>query len=350
MKIHEKYMLRCIELGKKGLGYTAPNPMVGSVVVYKDKIIGEGFTSPYGGNHAEVNAIASVTDKSLLSKSTLYVTLEPCSHHGKTPPCADLIVKHQIPEVVIGLKDPHSKVSGRGIEKLRQSGCNVQLGILESECRWHHRRFLTFHEEHRPHIVLKWAESKDGFIAPNPSKRKTSPQPFWITNSYSKQLVHQWRSQEQAILVGTNTVLEDNPKLTARNWKGNHPVRVILDSGLRIPEEFHVMDGSVRTIVITQIKNKEKYFDKVDYEVIDFSKPLASQICKALHKHNITSLLVEGGSQTLQTFLEENLWDEARVFKGTTSFGNGILAPKISGKLKENNLILTDTLATYTND
>ncbi len=343
-------MLRCMELGKKGLGNTAPNPMVGSVIVYQNKIIGEGFTSPYGGNHAEVNAIESVADKSLLSKSTLYVTLEPCSHHGKTPPCADLIAKHQIPEVVIGLKDPHSKVSGRGIEKLQQAGCSVQLGILESECRWHHRRFLTFHEENRPYIVLKWAESKDGFIAPDPSKRKKNPQPFWITNTYSKQLVHQWRSQEQAILVGTNTVLEDNPKLTARNWKGKHPVRVILDSGLRIPKEFHAMDGSVRTIVLTQKEDRSKHVDKVDYEVIDFSKPLASQICKVLHKHQITSLLVEGGSQTLQTFLEENLWDEAKVFTGPVTFENGISAPKVSGNLKERISILSDTLATYTND
>ncbi|WP_420322830.1 bifunctional diaminohydroxyphosphoribosylaminopyrimidine deaminase/5-amino-6-(5-phosphoribosylamino)uracil reductase RibD [Flagellimonas sp.] len=339
-----------MELGKKGLGNTAPNPMVGSVIVYQNKIIGEGFTSPYGGNHAEVNAIESVADKSLLSKSTLYVTLEPCSHHGKTPPCADLIAKHQIPEVVIGLKDPHSKVSGRGIEKLQQAGCSVQLGILESECRWHHRRFLTFHEENRPYIVLKWAESKDGFIAPDPSKRKKNPQPFWITNTYSKQLVHQWRSQEQAILVGTNTVLEDNPKLTARNWKGKHPVRVILDSGLRIPKEFHAMDGSVRTIVLTQKEDRSKHVDKVDYEVIDFSKPLASQICKVLHKHQITSLLVEGGSQTLQTFLEENLWDEAKVFTGPVTFENGISAPKVSGNLKERISILSDTLATYTND
>ncbi len=343
-------MFRCIQLGKKGLGSTAPNPMVGSVIVYQDKVIGEGFTSPYGGNHAEVNAIANVADKSLLCKSTLYVTLEPCSHYGKTPPCADLITEHQIPKVIIGLKDPHIKVAGKGIEKLEATGCNVSVGILEKECRRHHRRFLAYHEKNCPYIILKWAETKDGFIAPDKSKRKNNPQPFWITNTYSKQLVHQWRSQEQAILVGTSTVLEDNPKLTTRNWEGNQPVRVILDNGLRIPKEFHVLDKSVKTIVLTGTQEKSKYLDGIDYEVIDFSKPLAYQICEVLHKHSIISLLVEGGSQTLQTFIEENLWDEARVFKGPSTFGNGIPSPEFSAKLMENITILSDTLSTYTND
>ena len=200
--------------------------MVGCVVVHDGKIIGEGYTSPYGGPHAEVNAINSVKDKKLLSKATLYVTLEPCSHYGKTPPCADLIAAHKIPQVVIGLKDPHSKVAGKGIEKLEQSGCEVTVGILEEACRWHLKRFLSFHERNRPYIILKWAESKDGFIAPEANKRNSEPEPFWITNTYSQQLVHKWRSEEQAILVGTNTVLEDNPKLTSRNWTGKNPIRV----------------------------------------------------------------------------------------------------------------------------
>ncbi|SNZ00658.1 diaminohydroxyphosphoribosylaminopyrimidine deaminase [Flagellimonas pacifica] len=343
-------MLRCIQLGKKGLGNTAPNPMVGCVIVYHEKIIGEGFTSPYGGNHAEVNAIESVVDKSLLSKSTLYVTLEPCSHHGKTPPCSALIIKHQIPEVIIGLKDPHDKVAGKGIKKLEASGCKVSVGVLEDECRRHHKRFLVFHEKNRPYIILKWAEAQDGFLAPNKSQRTENPQPFWITNTYSKQMVHQWRSEEQAILVGTKTVLEDNPKLTTRNWKGKNPIRVILDSGLKISEEFHVMDGSVKTIVLTEVKEESKYLGGIDYEVIDFSNSLASQICGVLHKHSITSILIEGGSQTLQTFIDEGFWDEARIFTGATIFENGISAPIVSGKLLKTIPILSDTLTTYVND
>ncbi|MEX0315988.1 MAG: bifunctional diaminohydroxyphosphoribosylaminopyrimidine deaminase/5-amino-6-(5-phosphoribosylamino)uracil reductase RibD [Allomuricauda sp.] len=350
MKIHEKYMLRCIQLGKKGLGSTAPNPMVGSVIVYQNQIIGEGFTSPYGEAHAEVNAINSVKDKSLLSKSTIYVTLEPCSHYGKTPPCADLIVEHQIPEVVIGLKDPHSKVSGKGIEKLKTAGVKVNVGVLEDECRRHHQRFLTYQEKKRPYVILKWAQTLDGFIAPDTSKREKNPQPFWITNTYSKQLVHQWRSEEQAILVGTQTVLEDNPKLTTRNWKGKDPIRVVLDRSLKIPKGFHVLDNSVKTIVLTEVNNKSKYLDDIAYEVVDFSLPLATLICKVLYTYNITSILVEGGSRTIQTFIAENLWDEARVFNGASIFEDGISAPKLSAEPKENNNILSDTLSIYTND
>lgn len=343
-------MLRCIELGKKGLGRTAPNPMVGSVIVYQEKIIGEGYTSPYGGNHAEVNAIDSVEDKSLLPKSTLYVTLEPCSHHGKTPPCANLIAKHRIQHVVIGLQDPHSKVAGKGIQKLETSGCKVIVGVLDELCRKHHRRFLTFHERKRPYIILKWAETQDGFIAPDKSLRKDNPQPFWITNPHSKQLVHRWRSEEQAILVGTNTVLEDNPKLTVRNWYGKHPIRVVLDRELKIPEVFHVFDKSVKTIVLTGTSESSLYLEGVDYEVIDFTKPLGSEVCEVLYRHSINSVLIEGGSQTLETFIQENLWDEARVFTGASHFGTGIKAPKLSGKPMELITILSDTLATYIND
>lgn len=344
-------MLRCIELGKKALGSAAPNPMVGSVIVYNEKIIiGEGYTSPYGGSHAEVNAISSVRDKSLLSKATLYVTLEPCSHFGKTPPCADLIVKHNIPEVVIGITDPHDKVAGKGIQKLKTAGCKVTVGVLANECRNHHKRFLSFQEKKRPYIILKWAETQDGFIAPNPRMRKAPPEPFWITNTYSKQMVHQWRSEEQAILVGTNTVLEDNPKLTTRNWVGKNPIRIVLDRDLKIPKDFHVLDGSVKTLVLTALTDSSKYVDGVEYEIIDFSGSIGKQICSVLYKHSITSILVEGGSQTLQTFLDENLWDEARVFKGSTSFGAGVSAPKICEKPMETKTILTDTLSIYRND
>ncbi|RYC52912.1 bifunctional diaminohydroxyphosphoribosylaminopyrimidine deaminase/5-amino-6-(5-phosphoribosylamino)uracil reductase RibD [Flagellimonas olearia] len=350
MKIHQKYILRGMELAKKGLGTTAPNPMVGCVIVYEGKIIGEGYTSPYGGPHAEVNAIRSVQDKSLLSKATLYVTLEPCSHYGKTPPCADLIVQHGIPEVVIGIKDPHIKVAGKGIQKLEEAGCKVTVGVLEEECREHLKRFLTFQEKKRPHIIVKWAQTHDGFIAPEAKLRKSSPEPFWITNTYSKQLVHQWRSQEQAILVGTQTVLEDNPKLTTRDWAGKNPVRVVLDRDLKIPKGFHVLNQTVKTLVLTQVNDATRYCEGIVYEVIDFSKPIAAQICHVLHQHAITSMIIEGGSRTLQTFIDENLWDEARVFTGTSVFGSGVPAPKLHGKPISEQSILTDTLSIFTND
>nr|WP_234416014.1 bifunctional diaminohydroxyphosphoribosylaminopyrimidine deaminase/5-amino-6-(5-phosphoribosylamino)uracil reductase RibD [Allomuricauda amoyensis] len=337
-----------MELGKKGLGTTAPNPMVGCVIVHDGKIIGEGFTSPYGGPHAEVNAINSVKDKSVLSRASLYVTLEPCSHYGKTPPCADLIVKHNIPEVFIGLKDPHEKVAGKGIQKLEESGCKVTVGILEKECREHHKRFLTYQEKKRPYIILKWAETQDGFMAPDNTKREDKPEPYWITNPYSRQLVHQWRSEEQAILVGTNTVLEDNPKLNTRDWVGKNPIRIVLDKNLRIGPEFHVLDGSVKTIVLTQQMDATKYIDGVAYEVLDFNKPLAQQMCDALHKHSINSVIVEGGSKTLQTFIDDGLWDEARIFTGTVRFGNGIAAPKLKAALQHRETILSDILSIYT--
>ncbi len=343
-------MLRCIQLGKKGLGTAAPNPMVGCVVVHKNKIIGEGFTSPYGGAHAEVNAINSVKDKELLSMAALYVSLEPCSHFGKTPPCTNLIIEHKIPEVFIGLQDPHDKVSGKGIEKLKASGCEVTIGVLEKECRIHHKRFLSLQEKKRPYLILKWAETQDGFIAPNTKARKKTPEPVWITNTYSKQLVHKWRSEEQAILVGTNTILEDNPKLTVRSWEGKHPTRVILDKDLKIPSGFHVLDKSIQTIVFTQIADSSKYMDGIDYELIDFSAPIGKQICSTLYKHSITSLFIEGGSKTLQTFINEGLWDEARVFKGSTNFKSGITSPKISGELLETKPILSDTLSIFIND
>lgn len=341
-------MLRCIQLGKNGLGNTAPNPMVGSVIVHNNKIIGEGFTSSYGGNHAEVNAIKSVKDKELLLDATLYVTLEPCFHHGKTPPCADLIIKHKIPRVIIGILDPHEKVAGKGIEKLEVSGCKVTVGVLEATCREHHKRFLCFQEKKRPYIMLKWAETMDGFIAPDPSKRKEKPEPFWITHSHSRQLVHKWRSEEQAILVGTTTVLEDNPKLDVRNWRGKNPIRIVLDKNLKIKGDFHVLDGNVKTIVLTSIKNE--VIDGIDYEILDFTKNVAEQICKVLYKHQITSVLIEGGTKTLQTFIDANLWDKARIFKGATTFGLGIKAPSFSGKLSHSKKIMTDTLNTYIND
>ena len=343
-------MERCIEIAKNGLGTTAPNPMVGCVIVHNQKIIGEGFTSSYGGAHAEVNAISSVNEKKLLSEATLYVTLEPCSHFGKTPPCADLIIARKIPQIVIGLSDPHEKVAGKGIAKLKAAGCDVITAVLEKECREHHKRFLTLHEKKRPYIILKWAETEDGFIAPEKEHRKKSPEPFWITNQYSRQLVHQWRSEEQAILIGTKTAMEDNPKLDVRNWAGNPPLRVVLDRELKIDTDFHIFDRSIPTLVITEKTDREKQKEGIKYAVVDFSKNMAFEICKILHEKNITSLLVEGGAQTLQTFIDANLWDEARVFKGKTSFNKGIKAPAITGILVDHKTIASDSLKIYSND
>ncbi len=325
------------------MGTTAPNPMVGAVVVFENQIIGEGYTSPYGGNHAEVNAINSVKDKSLLAKSTLYVSLEPCNHFGKTPPCSHLIAKHKIPNVVIGCVDDFALVSGTGITHLKENGCEVIVGILEDECREMNKRFFTFHNKKRPYIILKWAQTQDGFIAPKNNTKIT-----WISNAFSKQLSHKLRAEEQAILVGTNTVITDNPKLNCRDWKGKNPIRIILDRSLRIPKNYHVFDGSVKTIVITE-KNQGNQ-NNIIFEPIDFSKNMATQICDILYKHEIQSVIIEGGSQTLQTFIDTNLWDIAHVFTGISEFKDGVTAPTFIGKLISERKIKTDTLKIYKND
>ncbi len=326
------------------MGTTFPNPIVGCVIVHQNKIIGEGFTSPFGGPHAEVNAINSVKDLSLLAKATLYVSLEPCSHFGKTPPCADLIIKHKIPNVVVGILDPNEKVSGRGIQKLKDNGCAVTIGVLEADCRASHKQFLTYHTKQRPYIILKWAETINGFIAPEKEERNSNPAPYWISNDLSKQIVHQWRSQEAAILVGTTTVLHDNPRLNVRLWTGKSPTRVILDKNLKIDSSYHVMDRSVNTIVLTEISNQNKYIEGIIYEVIDFSKEVAKQVCSVLYKHQLLSLFVEGGAKTLQAFIDSNLWDEARIIKGNTKFRTGIKAPIIQGSVTSVQKIGNDTL------
>ena len=334
MTQHDIYIKRCLQIAKNGLGSTSPNPMVGSVIVYKNTIIGEGFTSPYGGNHAEVNAINSVSNKDVLKEATLYVTLEPCSHFGKTPPCSDLIVKHKIPNVVIGCVDDNEKVAGKGINKLRTSGCNVIVGVLENECKNHHKRFFTFHNKKRPYIILKWAETNDGFIAP---ETKNEQKPVWITNAFSRQLVHKWRAEEQAILVGTNTVQEDNPSLTVRDWTGENPIRIVIDKNEKLSKTHTVFNADVETILIS--KNN-----------INFSKNVAKQICDFLFEKHINSVIIEGGAKTLQSCIDANLWDEARVFTGQLEFKKGIKAPKFKGKLISEENIITDTLKIYKND
>jgi len=344
VKIHEKYIERCLQLAKNGLGTTRPNPMVGCVVVLDDKIIGEGYTSPYGGNHAEVNAIESVADKSILSKATLYVSLEPCSHFGKTPPCADLIVKHQLKKVVVGVIDAHSLVAGKGIKHLQSNGIEVVVGVLEKECIEINKRFFTFHQKKRPYIILKWAETKDGFID---KKRAATDDntPNWISNIYSQQLVHKWRAEEQSILVGTNTVITDNPRLNVRSWKGENPIRIVLDNSFRIPHHSHVFDGSVETIVFTSSKISFAPEKKnVTLKIIDYSKSVPQQICEELYQKEIQSVIIEGGAQTLQSFINEDLWDEARVFVGDTIFKEGLSAPEIKGIEKSNQHIFSDRL------
>lgn len=342
VNIQEKYIKRCIELAKNGLGTTYPNPMVGSVIVYDGKVIGEGWHKKAGEPHAEVNAINSVKDKSLLKKATIYVSLEPCSHFGKTPPCCDLIIKHKIPNVVVGTVDPNEKVAGRGIKKIIESGANVIVGVLEEECNELNKRFFTFHQKQRPYIILKWAESQDGFLAPE-KEINSERKPVWITNQYSRQLVHKWRSEEQAILVGTQTVIDDNPKLNVRDWSGNNPVRVVLDQNNRISNDSFIFDDSVKTIVFTKserISPKEK----TTFEVIDFNENSISQILKVLHQNQIQSIIIEGGLKTLQTFIDQNIWDEARIFKGNISFKAGTKAPTITGKLSNKINIGSDEL------
>lgn len=302
--------------------------MVGCVIVKDDTIIGEGFTSPYGGPHAEVNAIKSVKDQSLLKKATLYVTLEPCSHFGKTPPCSDLIIEKQIPNVVIGCVDDNPEVAGKGIKKLMESGCNVVIGVLEDECKDHHKRFFTFHNKKRPYIILKWAQTADGFIAP---KTKNEQKPVWITGKLYRQLVHKWRAEEQAILVGTNTVLQDNPSLTVRDWTGQNPTRIVLDPKQILSEDLNIFNDDAETILINK-------------------KLTAEQICKILYQNNINSVIIEGGSQTLQTFIDTNIWDEARVFTGKMKFKDGVKAPKFYGRIVSQQSIDNDTLKIYKND
>ncbi len=350
MNIHEKYIKRCIDIGKNGLGTTAPNPMVGCVIVHDQKIVGEGYTRPYGGAHAEVNAINNVKNKSLLDQATLYVTLEPCSHFGKTPPCADAILKFKIPKVVIGTIDTHSKVGGKGVEKLKSSGCEVIVGVLEDEVKAHHKRFFTFHNKKRPYIILKWAETADGFIAP---QSRDERKPVWITNRISRQLVHKWRTEEQSILVGTNTVIADNPSLTVRDWTGKNPIRIVLDKNSRLSKNAAVFDQKATTIIISDrhhARHKERLDYNFDFLNWDSNEKFAQQICAILFNNDITSVIIEGGRQTLQTFIDENLWDEARIFTGPAKFGAGTKAPECAGHLISEEKIIDDTLKIYVND
>jgi len=305
-------MHRCIELARLGAGTVAPNPMVGAVLVHNGAIIGEGYHRQYGQAHAEVNCINSVApeQRHLLEHSTIYVSLEPCAHFGKTPPCADLIIEKKIPEVVIGCRDPFKEVDGKGIEKLRAAGVQTVTGVLEDACRDLNRRFFTFHTLRRPYIILKWAQTADGRIANEDYSR------LLISNEYSNRLVHKWRSEEAAILTGTNTALFDNPSLTTRLWKGNDPVRLVVDMNLRLPASLQLFDGKVRTIVFNTLRHQEG--DNLLYYQLTRDVRLIDQMNHALYTMNIQSVLVEGGAQLLQSFFDAGAWDEARVITNNT--------------------------------
>jgi len=343
---YEKYMKRCLQIALHGLGNVSPNPMVGCVIVNNDIIIGEGYHKKYGEPHAEVNAIHSVKDKELLKTATLYVNLEPCSHYGKTPPCADLIIKSKIPRVIIATRDCNEKVAGKGIELLKNAGCELKIGLLEKESLYLNRRFFTFHEKKRPYIILKWAETQDGFID-RLRKNSSIKEPNWITSEKIRIIVHKWRTEEDAIMVGTNTALKDNPALTARDWQGKNPVRIVLDRNLTLLPTLKIFDNQANTIIFntkkTQIRENLKFFK------IKFDDLLIENLLKALHKENIQSVIVEGGTQLLNSFIEQNLWDEATVFKGSKSYHQGIEAPRLLKDADRTIKIHQDSISFYNN-
>lgn len=326
MTEEEIYITRCIELAKNGFSQVSPNPIVGAVIVHNGKIIGEGYHSKCGCAHAEVNAINSVKDRHLLKESTIYVSLEPCSHYGKTPPCADLIIENKIPKVVIGCIDPFSKVAGKGIEKLRSAGIEVKVGILEKECINIIKRFITFNTQHRPYIILKWAESADGFI----DVKRTDGAPIILSSPLANMCVHKLRSEVDSIMVGTHTALLDNPSLNVRNWHGKNPTRIVIDRELKLPKHLHLFDGNIKTFVFTE---KEKTsFPNIEYITIKFQLDIIPQILNVLHEQKVQSLLVEGGSVLLQSFINSDIWDEIRIEKTSVLLYNGVKAPEIKRK------------------
>ncbi len=317
-------MYRCLELAKLGRGYVAPNPLVGAVLVQDGRIIGEGYHQQFGKAHAEVNCINSVEENNmkLISQSTLYVSLEPCVHFGKTPPCTDMIIQHKIPRVVIGCRDPFEEVNGKGIEKLKQAGIEVTVGILENESKELNKRFFIFHQKHRPYIILKWAQTADKKMASFSKER------LLITNEHSNRLVHQWRSEESAILIGTNTALLDNPSLNNRLAKGDDPVRMILDKHFRLPSTLKIFDNSQRTIIFNCIKQEES--NNTTFYRIEDDENIIQKIMDACYQLDIQSVLVEGGAKLLQSFIDADIWDEVRTLTNESLFVNeGLPVPEL---------------------
>ncbi len=343
MTTNETYIHRCFELAKLGAGYVAPNPMVGAVLVYNDRIIGEGYHEQFGHAHAEVTCINSVSEenKTLIQVSTLYVSLEPCAHFGKTPPCADLIIEKKIPEVVVACGDSFHQVDGKGIQKLIAAGVKVITPVLEKEALELNSRFFTFNNRYRPYIILKWAQTADGKIAHNDYSR------LFISNEITNREVHKWRSHEASILVGTTTALKDDPSLTSRLWPGNNPVRLVIDKELTLPASLHLFDGTVKTIVFNTRLQEEK--GEVHYYKISNEKSFIAQVLEVLYQLNIQSVLVEGGTKTLQSFIDEDCWDEARVITNTgLTIAAGIPAPMLINEAKIfTQKILSDTIHYY---
>ena len=314
MNIHETYMRRCLELARLGAGNVAPNPMVGAVIVHNGKIIGEGYHQKYGFAHAEVNAVNSVKNKELLPESEIYVSLEPCAHYGKTPPCADLLIKCGFKKVYVGCRDSFEKVDGKGIQKLKNAGIEVVTGILEKECIDLNRRFFTWCTQKRPYVILKWAQTADGFI--DIERTSNTPQgSVRISNPLTQNLVHRWRAEEAAILIGTNTAINDNPSLTVRSWQGRNPVRVVIDRNQRLPKTLKIFDNAAPTLVLTDTD--------------------PAKILDTLYNRQLQSVIIEGGAHIHQSFINASLWDEARIFTAPMRFGKGLKAATLEGKLVE---------------
>jgi diaminohydroxyphosphoribosylaminopyrimidine deaminase/5-amino-6-(5-phosphoribosylamino)uracil reductase len=339
----ELFMYRCIELAKLGAGRVAPNPMVGAVLVHGGNIIGEGYHQQFGEAHAEVNCIRSVAaeNQHLISKSTLYVSLEPCVHFGKTPPCTDLVIQHKIPNVVIGARDPFEQVDGKGIEQLRNAGVEVVFPVLEEECVRLNKRFFTFHQQHRPYVILKWAQTADSKISSGTAER------LMISNELSNRLVHKWRSEEAAILVGTSTALLDDPSLNVRSWQGNDPIRLIIDMDLSLPSNLKIFDQTQRTIIFNTLKHNEG--EKLSYYQVTSDVNIVHQILNACYQLNIQSVLVEGGAKLLQSFIDDGSWDETRVITNTQLFvESGLQAPSLSDfSLHKQESLLTDSISYF---
>lgn len=336
-------MQRCIQLAENGLGKTYPNPMVGAVIVHQNKIIGEGWHQKSGEPHAEVRAVASVKDKNLLKESTLYVSLEPCNHFGKTPPCCNLILENNIPTIVVGCEDSFEKVAGSGIKRLQNEGKNVTVGILEKEALNLNKRFFTYHQKKRPYIILKWAESMDGFLAP---LNQEVGKPFWLTELPAQRLVHKWRTEEQAILVGTKTALIDNPKLNIRHWHGNVPLRISIDLHNKLTPDLHLMDESQRTLIYVSEKQNIGR-ENLEFQTIQNHTLLLKEMMDDLYRRGMQSLIVEGGAQLLNSFIHAQLWDEARVFVSPKALLKGVKSPQLNSKPAKTESIENDTLNYY---
>lgn len=335
-------MRLALDLASKGKGQTLSNPMVGCVIVYKNEIIGEGWHEEFGGLHAEPNAVNSVEDKSLIQEAEIYVTLEPCAHFGKTPPCADLISSLKPRRLIVCNVDPNPLVSGKGLRKIEDNGTEVITGVLEKEGYWLNRRFFTYHRNKRPYVILKWAETKDGFIARENYDSK------WISSKASRTLVHQWRAEEDAIIVGTNTAIHDNPQLNVRMVEGRDPLRLFVDRQKRIPIDYRLFDGTQKTVCYTSDVEGD-LSDNIEYQQIDFSRSISLQILTDLYRRNIQSIIIEGGSTLLKEFIDLNFWDEARIFTSSIKFEKGILSPKIEGELFKEEIIDTDELTVLLN-